>query len=51
VARARAAFDTARGLDIDALQNSHKGCGPLCQLRLFVQDNRKIAADAHETQA
>jgi hypothetical protein len=48
VARARAAFDTARGLDTDALQSSHKGCGPLCQLRLFVQDNRKTSADAHQ---
>lgn len=47
VARARAAFDKASGVDTEALQGSHKGCGPLCQLRLFVQDNRKIAADAH----
>ena len=23
-----------------------KGCGPLCQLRKFVEDNRKIAAEA-----
>merc|ERR1712216_953006 len=41
VARARAAFDKASGVDTEALQGSHKGCGPLCQLRLFVQDNRK----------
>jgi len=46
VARARAAFDGARGAHTQAAQErSQAGCGPLCQLRKFVRGNRKIAAD------
>jgi len=47
VARARAAFDHVKG-GTTAVHGISKGCGALCQLRHFVQSNRKIAADAHK---
>jgi hypothetical protein len=48
VARARAAFDGARGAHSQAAHEMAKAgfCGPLCQLRKFVRGNRKIAAEA-----